>query len=129
MNQDTPISERVKFWQEQDRINKALIPRVVKMHDTLTRLVGKDAQISERLSATEARFASEQRSRFDTFRQDMEEGYRTRCDAIGEEYRVQLLTATKALSRQLKSQNTRLTAMVSLSILSAGIAVTLTLIR
>lgn len=24
------IAEKVKFWEEQDRINKALIPRVVK---------------------------------------------------------------------------------------------------
>lgn len=27
------IAEKVKFWQEQDRINKALIPRLIKTHE------------------------------------------------------------------------------------------------
>ena len=29
------IGERVKFWQEQDRINRELIPRVIKNHELL----------------------------------------------------------------------------------------------
>ena len=33
------IGERVKFWQEQDRINRELIPRVIKGHELLTRHV------------------------------------------------------------------------------------------
>ena len=35
--QDTPkIGEKVRFWEEQDRINKELIPRVVKQHQLFT---------------------------------------------------------------------------------------------
>lgn len=30
------IAERVKFWEEQDRINKAIIPRILKNHDLST---------------------------------------------------------------------------------------------
>ena len=33
------IAERVKFWQEQDRINRELIPRVIKSHELLTKHV------------------------------------------------------------------------------------------
>ena len=33
------IAERVKFWQEQDRINRELIPRVIKNHELLTKHV------------------------------------------------------------------------------------------
>ena len=33
------IAERVKFWQEQDRINRELIPRVVKNHELLAKHV------------------------------------------------------------------------------------------
>ena len=33
------IGEKVKFWQEQDRINQELIPRVIKNHELLTRHV------------------------------------------------------------------------------------------
>lgn len=32
-----PIAERVRFWEEQDRINQELIPRVVRQHELLTR--------------------------------------------------------------------------------------------
>ena len=30
------IAERVQFWEEQDRINQVLIPRVIRQHDLLT---------------------------------------------------------------------------------------------
>ena len=33
----TPIAERVKFWEEQDRINQELIPRVIRQHELLTK--------------------------------------------------------------------------------------------
>ena len=37
---ETPkIGEKVKFWQEQDRINRELIPRVIKGHELLTKHV------------------------------------------------------------------------------------------
>ena len=34
-----PISERVRFWEEQDRINQELIPRVIRQHE-LTQHIG-----------------------------------------------------------------------------------------
>ena len=34
---ETPkIADKVKFWEEQDHINKELIPRVLKQHELLT---------------------------------------------------------------------------------------------
>ncbi len=30
------IGDKVKFWEEQDRINRELIPRVLKQHELLT---------------------------------------------------------------------------------------------
>ena len=34
---ETPsIAERVKFWEEQDKINQELIPRVIRQHELLT---------------------------------------------------------------------------------------------
>ena len=32
----TPIADRVRFWEEQDKINQELIPRVVRQHELLT---------------------------------------------------------------------------------------------
>ena len=35
--EDAPrIAERVKFWEEQDRINQELIPRVIRQHELFT---------------------------------------------------------------------------------------------
>ena len=66
------IGERVKFWQEQDRINRELIPRVIKSHELLTRHVENhpdfvsamaqiqavEASVEELSVATKAQIAS-----------------------------------------------------------------------
>ena len=55
------IAERVKFWQEQDRINRELIPRVIKSHEVLTRHVEShedgDSLARTQIEALEARVA------------------------------------------------------------------------
>lgn len=35
MSKDIKIVEKVKFWEEQDKINQALVPRVLEMHEQL----------------------------------------------------------------------------------------------
>ena len=49
------IGEKVRFWQEQDKINKALIPRLVKMNETISLLSGQMSGLSSSIAATEAR--------------------------------------------------------------------------
>ena len=36
-----PISERVRFWEEQDRINQELIPRVVRQGELISQHVAE----------------------------------------------------------------------------------------
>ena len=31
-----PIADRVRFWEEQDKINQELIPRVIRQHELIT---------------------------------------------------------------------------------------------
>ena len=31
-----PIADKVRFWEEQDKINQELIPRVIRQHELLT---------------------------------------------------------------------------------------------
>lgn len=38
VDNDIKITEKLKFWEEQDQINKELIPRVVKNHEMITDL-------------------------------------------------------------------------------------------
>lgn len=49
------IAEKVKFWEEQDRINQALIPRVLRMHDLMTRLAKQVEGTRERITVFESR--------------------------------------------------------------------------
>ena len=55
------IAERVKFWQEQDRINRELIPRVIKNHELLTKHIEShedgDSLARAQITALEARIA------------------------------------------------------------------------
>ena len=39
-DQAVSIAEKVQFWQEQDRINQELIPRVIRQHELLAQHVG-----------------------------------------------------------------------------------------
>ena len=56
--QDTPkIGEKVRFWEEQDRINKELIPRVVKQHQLFTAHVQGHEDIQVHMAALDARIS------------------------------------------------------------------------
>ena len=57
------IGEKVKFWQEQDRINRELIPRVIKNHELLARHVEShedgDSLARSQIEALETRTAED----------------------------------------------------------------------
>ena len=53
---ETPkISEKVRFWEEQDRINRELIPRVIKQHELLTTHIEGHETASTLIAALEGR--------------------------------------------------------------------------
>lgn len=54
------IAEKVKFWEEQDRINQALIPRVLKNHDMIADLTNKIAELSNIIASLEIKVAKNQ---------------------------------------------------------------------
>ena len=54
-----PIAERVRFWEEQDRINQELIPRVIRQHELLTQHIS-DHEMLPIVAAAAAREAIEQ---------------------------------------------------------------------
>ena len=43
----TPIADRVRFWEEQDRINQELIPRVIRQHELLTSHIADHEELVE----------------------------------------------------------------------------------
>ncbi len=47
------IIEKVKFWEEQDKINEALIPRVFEIHDTLKKVTHDHVILQENVDGIE----------------------------------------------------------------------------
>lgn len=59
---DVPnIGDKIRFWEEQDRINKELIPRVIKQHELLTKHIEGHQDATSVIAAMEARFLKRQR--------------------------------------------------------------------
>lgn len=44
---DAGIAEKVRFWEEQDRINQVLIPRVIHLHKLLTDHIKENDNLPE----------------------------------------------------------------------------------
>ena len=42
-----PIAERVRFWEEQDKINQELIPRVIRQNELLTKHIAEHDSLPE----------------------------------------------------------------------------------
>lgn len=55
MNSIPKIAERIKFWEEQDRINKAIIPRLLKNHELIVDLSKQQALYSNHIMQIEVR--------------------------------------------------------------------------
>lgn len=55
------MAEKVKFWQEQDKINQELIPRVIRQNELLTAHIN-DHETLPIIAAAAARQTVEQRS-------------------------------------------------------------------
>ncbi len=59
MTEERPnIGEKVRFWEEQDRINQELIPRVLKQHELFSAHVENHDDATSQIAAMEARITA-----------------------------------------------------------------------
>lgn len=80
------LAERVKFWEEQQRINALLVPRVVDTAHRVSQVVAQVAALSTDASQLDARLEG----RCAILRRALEEssaGLRARNDALGRQIR------------------------------------------
>jgi hypothetical protein len=49
------IAEKVRFWEEQDKINQAIIPRILELHEKVIELSKRFSNSSEQIAAIEGR--------------------------------------------------------------------------
>ena len=100
-----PISERVRFWEEQDRINQELIPRVIRQHELLTQHIGEHEHMPTTLANA------------------VEEGLARGRSELQERYDAALESAKEDLTQQMASEYQRYRARVGnlvMTIVGAG---------
>lgn len=60
------IEEKVRFWEEQDRINQELIPRVIRQNELLTQHIAEHDNLQQILSDTMQKALSEQAQQYES---------------------------------------------------------------
>lgn len=90
----TKIAEKVRFWEEQDRINKAMIPRVLKTHDLIADLTTNIGGYSEKIIELEQK-NSELSNKYELAIKRLEE-----CEQRIEKYLIQEKDVNKIQSPQ-----------------------------
>lgn len=88
------ISERVKFWEEQDQINQELIPRVIRQHELLTKHIAEHDHLPTTLANA------------------VEEGLARGHKELQEKYDAALESAKEELTQQIESEAAQYRARV-----------------
>ena len=66
MSEPVRIEEKVRFWEEQDRINQELIPRVIRQNELLSQHIAEHDNLQQILSNTIQKALGEQAKQYET---------------------------------------------------------------
>lgn len=111
-----PISERVRFWEEQDRINQVLIPRVIRQGELLTRHVAEHDNLPEMIGRVISDALSEQATLYNAAMErassEMQTAYAQALDKTRQELDAQYAAALeKANAEQQTSYEAAISAV------------------
>ena len=103
-----PIADRVRFWEEQDRINRELIPRVIRQHELLTQHIAEHENLPEvvgRVISEALAVAREEQQRqfveaLDAAKTELAEESESRLRQALSDLQSSLATARSELSQQ-----------------------------
>ena len=59
------IGEKVRFWEEQDKINQEMIPRVIRQHELLTKHISEHDNLPEIVGRVLVRAQEEQNQQYE----------------------------------------------------------------
>ena len=91
------IAEKVRFWEEQDRINQVLIPKVIRQHELLTNHIKEHDNLPELFSRQLADALEEQSRRFEKERRES-------LDNQSELFRRELVAALDEQSHRFEQE-------------------------
>ena len=104
----TPIADRVRFWEEQDKINQELIPRVIRQHELLTAHIADHENLplvaGNAISEALAEAKEEQQRHYDAAleatKQELQQQYDTALGAARQEQQQQYDVALEAAKQE-----------------------------
>ena len=111
MSEPVRIEEKVRFWEEQDRINQELIPRVIRQNELLSQHIAEHENLQQILSDTIQKALGEQAKQYEaalknTRKQLNESHEQITQKALGEQakqYEANLGAAKAELSDQTQA--------------------------
>ena len=108
----TPIADRVRFWEEQDKINQELIPRVIRQHELLTAHIADHENLplvaGNAISEALAEAREEQQRHYDAAlelaKQELQQQYDAALEAAKQEQQQQYNAALEAAKQEQQQQ-------------------------
>ena len=108
----TPIADRVRFWEEQDKINQELIPRVIRQHELLTAHIADHENLplvaGSAISEALAEAREEQRRHYDSAleaaKQELQQQYDAAMEAVKQEQQQLYDAALEAAKLEQQQQ-------------------------
>ncbi len=88
------IADRVRFWEEQDKINQVLIPRVIKQAELLTAHIGEHESlpevVSRAIAAALQEALAEQEGKYQSALAEQSRQYQVALEAQEQQYAAKL---------------------------------------
>jgi transketolase len=108
----TPIADRVRFWEEQDKINQELIPRVIRQHELLTAHIADHGNLplvaGNAISEALAEAREEQQRHYDAAlevaKQEQQQQYDASLETAKQEQQEQYNAALEAARQEQRQQ-------------------------
>ena len=103
-----PISEKVRFWEEQDKINLELIPRVIRQHELLTEHIAEHetlpAVVANAVQHAVARARDEQQQQYEAALESAKAEFDERTESQKQLYETALNAAKTEFADQSSEQ-------------------------
>ena len=110
----TSIAERVRFWQEQDKINLTLIPRVLRQHELLTGHIQEHESLPEMVSKAVAMALQQALTR-------QEQQYQAAIEAQERQYEAKLAAAIAQATDAVEKRSRKIRiALTSVAVIATA---------
>ena len=119
------IADRVRFWEEQDKINQVLIPRVIKQAELLTAHIGEHESLPEVVSRAIAAALQEalveQEGKYQSALAEQSRQYQAALEAQERQYAAKLSEAIAKASDIVEKRAVKV-RIILVGLAGAGVA-------